>query len=162
MLTPEDQVELALETALRRGDTSVERLRAVLRSCGARREGASVLRAVLDRRPDGAAATESWLETRKVQVLRNAGYPDPERQVRIDDERGVLIGRVDLLLGRIVIECDGREFHDDFEADRARWAALHAAGYLVMPVSFRRLEFETTALLRSLDDLIRRSGDTMP
>ena len=153
-LTPADQVELALESALRDGRTTVDRLEAVLGTCGSRREGASVLRAVLDRRPLGAPATESWMETRCIQVLRNDGIVDVERQVPVYDRRGRLIGRVDLMLRRIILECDGKQFHPDFEKDRERWAALQAMGHLVLPITFRQLEFGTTALLRTLRELL--------
>ena len=153
-LTPEDQVELALESALRDQFTTIERLLEVLADCGSRREGAAVLRAVLDRRPLGAPATESWMETRCIQVLRNDGIVDLERQVPVYDRRGRLIGRVDLMLRRIILECDGKQFHPDFEKDRERWAALQAMGHLVLPITFRQLEFGTTALLRTLRELL--------
>ena len=153
-LTPEDQVELALESALRGRFTTIERVRDVLVDCGSRREGAAVLRAVLDRRPTGAAATESWMETRCIQVLRNDGFIDVERQVPVYDRRGRLIGRVDLILRRIILECDGQQFHPDFEKDRERWAALQAMGHLVLAITFRQLEFGTTALLRTLRELL--------
>lgn len=159
VLTAADEVELALECALHQKLTTVERLADLLRDGGERRDGADVLRAVLARRPLGIAATESWLETRMVQILRNAGIVTVERQVWIYDRRGVRIGRVDLKIGGVIIECDGRAFHPDFEEDRARWAALHAIGYLVLPVSFRMVEFGTTDLLRSLRDLAAKAAE---
>lgn len=153
-LTPADQVELALESALRDGRTTVDRLEDVLGDCGYRRDGAAVLRVVLDRRPPGAAATESWMETRCIQVLRNDGFIDVERQVPVYDRRGRLIGRVDLVIRRVIVECDGKQFHPDFEKDRERWAALQAMGHLVLPITFRQLEFGTVELLRTLRDLL--------
>ena len=159
VLTAEDQVELAVECALHNKYTTVERLAELVRECGSRREGADLLRAVLARRPVGAAATESWLETRTVQVLRNAGIVGVERQVRMFDRHGGFIGRIDLKIGGVIIECDGREFHGDFELDRARWAALHAIGYLVLPATFRLVELRTTEFLRSLRDLSAKAAE---
>ena len=48
---------------------------------------------VLARRSD-QPPTESYLETRVVQVLRDAGLPTFDRQVELADEEG-FIGRVD-------------------------------------------------------------------
>lgn len=158
LLTAADQVELAVESALRLGYTTVAELTEVLGSCGGRRAGIAVLQEVLDRRPFEIACTESWLETRAVQVLRYAGIDDVDRQVTVYDRRGVRIGRVDLRVGRVIIECDGRQFHADFEKDRVRWAALHSIGYLVLPASFMLIEFQTTEFLRSLADLQARAS----
>lgn len=160
VLTPADQVELALESALHKKRTTIECVTRLLQDSHPQREGATVLRAVLARRPVGAAATESWLETRTVQVLRNAGIVNVERQVRMVDRHGAFIGRVDLKIGWVIIECDGREFHGDFDADRARWAALHAIGYLVLPATFRLVELRTTEFLGSLHDLSAKAAES--
>lgn len=81
----------------------------------------------------GAPATESYLETRAVQLLRRFGLPTGQRQVELRDPRGAFIARVDLLLdGLLVVELDGREHHvreAAFERDRARWDRIVAAGY---------------------------------
>lgn len=51
--------------------------------------------------------------------------------------------RVDFLLaGRIVVEVDGKEFHDDpaaFERDRRRAAELTAKGFRVLPFSYSQV-----------------------
>ncbi|MEZ5263164.1 MAG: hypothetical protein R2755_15650 [Acidimicrobiales bacterium] len=102
VLAPVDRVELAVECALHRrliGLTGVEDVLAR----GSARCGAAVLRAVLARRPHGAPPTESWLETRMVQLLRDGGLPDPQRQVELRDS-DAFIGRVDLLLDALVVE----------------------------------------------------------
>ncbi len=65
---------------------------------------------------------------------------------RLDARRQVMIpmvGRVDFLIGdRLVIEVDGRGFHDSdssFESDRRRDAALSALGYRVLRFSYRQV-----------------------
>ena len=153
-LLPIDQVELALECALHRKLITLDHLGLAFDACGGTHRGAAVLRAALARRPPDTLPTESWLETRTVKVLRSDGIIDVERQVTIFDRRGRRIGRVDLRIGGLLIECDSQEFHPEFDKDRARWAKLQAAGYLTLPVTFRQVEFETPDFLRSVRDLL--------
>lgn len=69
------------------------------------------------------------------RLLRRTGA---RRQVMIPT-----VGRVDFLIGdRLVIEVDGRGFHDaesSFEADRRRDAALSTLGYRVLRFSYRQV-----------------------
>lgn len=103
-VTNADVVEAALESALRDGTTSIERLERRLSEIGGRgRRGAGVLRRVLDRREPGAAPTASGLETQFVQLLRRGRLPQPKRQEVIRDEGG-LVARVDFeYVGRDII-----------------------------------------------------------
>ena len=148
-----DLVELALESALHQKLTTLDRIRDVLDTVGRTSAGAAALRRVLTVRPFDIAATESWLETRAVQVLRAAGIVDLERQVEIRTPSGVRIGRVDFRRGPVIIECDGAEWHPDFEEDRKRWAALQSAGYLVLPATFQMVEFQTREFIRTMREL---------
>jgi very-short-patch-repair endonuclease len=54
----------------------------------------------------------------------------------------------------VIIECDGWQYHglnrDQFELDRARDAALLAAGYVVVRVTWRQLHDEPAAVARRL------------
>jgi hypothetical protein len=88
-----DQVELALESALRRRITSVDRLLRQIVSVGTKgRRGATSLLALLDaheRKP-----TESALETRFAQLVRRYDIPRPSRQVKVRDGSAIL-ARVD-------------------------------------------------------------------
>ena len=112
VLCAEDLVELALETALRNRLVTLEQLDDLIDATGRRWPGRPVLRAVLARRPDGAEPTESYLETRGIQVLRDGGLDGFERQRELRD-RGSFLGRVDLFVEpRMVIEFDGRESHE--------------------------------------------------
>ncbi|WP_228545891.1 endonuclease domain-containing protein [Microcella flavibacter] len=69
------------------------------------------------------------------RLLRALGA---RRQVRIP-----AVGRVDFMLGdRLIIEIDGREFHDTastFESDRRRDAMLSALGYRVLRFSYAQV-----------------------
>jgi very-short-patch-repair endonuclease len=147
-ISPHDRVDLALESALRRGLALEAELAAATITRGTRRRGAAILRDCLERRPPGAAPTDSYLETRGIQLLRRAGLPTGQRQVRLSDERGAFVARVDLLLpGRLVVEFDGREHHArvaDFDRDRARWDAIVAAGHRVLVFSNDHVERQPT------------------
>lgn len=86
---------------------------------------------------DGRA--ESGIETIAAFLLRSAGLR-VEVQVRIDGT-----GRVDLLVeGRVIVECDGREWHaaaEAFEEDRRRDLAAAAGRYRVVRASWFRVLF---------------------
>lgn len=154
-LPPADRVELALECALHRHLITLEAV-ADLAHTARNRHGAATLRVALRRRPDGAPPTESYLETRMVQLLRDHGLPDPSRQVTLRDGRGV-IGRVDFLLGQVVIEVDGRETHDNpaaFQRDRARWSRLQAAGYRPLLFTHDRIEFDGRTVAAIVKDTV--------
>lgn len=131
-----DRVELAVECAFHRRLIGIATLEE-LADAAARRRGTRVLRAVLARRPVGAPPTESYLETRMVQVLRRHGLPEPERQVEIRDRAG-FVGRVDLLVGSVVIELHGGQHNGAaaIDADRLRRARLEAAGYRVLEFGY--------------------------
>ena len=143
VLTPADRVELALESALRHGFVALDEVMRALAAAPTQRPGRSVLALVMRRRPEGAPPTESFLETRGIQVLRNAGAPDGRRQVDLFDERGRFVGRVDLVVGRTIIEFDGREHHarvGAFERDRHRWRAWQRLGYRIVPSTWVDVE----------------------
>jgi very-short-patch-repair endonuclease len=105
----------------------------------ARRPGRSVLVEVLGRRPR-QPPTESYLETRCVQVMRDAGLPGFDRQVELSDRYG-LIGRVDPYHRGGVVELVGRAWHvDRFSPDHRRYARLTGAGYRFLPFTFDDVE----------------------
>lgn len=140
VLTAEELVELAVECALHRRLTSIRALSDLVHDSPPKRRGRAVLRGVLERRGE-VPPTESYLETRFVQVLRAAGVAAFERQVDVDDGAGRPIGRVDFLQGPVVVECVGRQYHDGREdLDVERIARLTAAGYDVLPFRFAHVE----------------------
>ncbi len=90
----------------------------------------------------------SRAEVRLHRVLRRAGVSGWRANVAVRDGAG-LIGLVDVLVvrERVVIEVDGWRAHGDraaFERDRERQARLSAAGYLVVRLTWRQLQHETT------------------
>lgn len=119
----------------------------VIAICGGSARGRKVA-ALLD------PAAESGLETIARLALRS-------RRVSLRSQVQIAgIGRVDLLIGdRLVLELDGREWHDrpgDFERDRARDRALVAAGYVVMRVSYRQVMTEWPRIEAQILALVRR------
>ena len=146
----EDLVELAVESALRERFLGEATLRDEIFGAPHQRPGRRHLARLLTRRPVGAPPTESYLETRGLQLVRAAGLPEPQRQVEIFDSDGNFVGRVDFLVNGTAIEFDGREHHDrseSFARDRARWNALLALG--LRPLVF------------TFDDVVRAPRRTM-
>jgi very-short-patch-repair endonuclease len=107
-----DIVEMALESALRRGLTTVPRLRWRLGALARRgRAGPPILRSVLDRRAPRARPTANEVETRLLQILTAAGLPQPERQVPVGN--GPRARKLDFAYPalKIAIEFDGFGTH---------------------------------------------------
>lgn len=84
-----------------------------------------------------------WMRRRRITARRQVSIPT--------------IGRVDFLLGRLVIEVDGRSYHSDserFESDRRRDARLSVLGYRVLRFSHdqvtRRMPEVEAAILAAI------------
>jgi len=102
---------------------------------------------------------ESVFESMGRVRIVTAGLPAPESQVTINDRDGMWIARVDFAWRayRLVLECDGYEFHgtrEAFERDRRRWTALIRAGWRVVVVTWRQLMDEPDYLVDVLSDLL--------
>jgi very-short-patch-repair endonuclease len=98
----------------------------------------SALRRVLDRRPPAAAATDSELETRFLQLVRDAGLPQPQRQYEVRDGTG-FIARIDFAYRdrRLAIELDGFGPHADrVERDRTRQNPLVLLGWTILRLTW--------------------------
>jgi hypothetical protein len=136
-LSDHDLVELALEHCLRTQD-----------------RGARILREVVSRRPPGEPATESYAETRGIQVFRSVGL-NPWRQMAIFD--GVrLKHRVDFVIPAgqrkkrpqlltpadgTLVEIDSREWHEGrFEEDHERQSVYDRLGYNWISLTPNQLE----------------------
>ena len=130
----DDALELALESALRRGLTSVSRLRWRLEQLARPgRAGPAALRRVLDRRPGDAEPTASELETRFLQTIRGT-VPDPVRQHPVPLRGGGIAYLDDAWPEeRVFAELDGWRWHGDrtaFGRDRRRQNAVVLEGWL--------------------------------
>ncbi|MFB2555189.1 endonuclease domain-containing protein [Herbiconiux liangxiaofengii] len=93
--------------------------------------------------PRAESGTESVARVR----LIDAGL-EVEPQVRIPPYRADLV-----LPGRLVVEVDGREFHDtasSFESDRRRDAELARRGYRVLRLSYAQVLYDWPTCLAAV------------
>jgi very-short-patch-repair endonuclease len=104
--------------------------------------------------------TDNDFEERFRELVRRAGLPQPRAQYRI--------GRYRLDFAwpelRVVVETDGWATHgrrQGFEDDRARDAALVAAGWRVLRVTYRRLRREPTLVAAQLSAVLAQAAAPM-
>ena len=106
--------------------------------------GTALLRSVLVPRLAGLVVPESELEQMGVEFLANHGFDVPTLQFR-PPWAGRAIARVDMAYvdRRVVIEFDGRRWHDRddrFESDRIRDQLALAHGWIVVRITWRQLQ----------------------
>lgn len=160
----DDTWEQALESALRKRLTTVGELEAQLPVLSrARTSGTKRIRSVLRRRPAGAPATESLLETLFIQPAREVSdLEEPVRQYEVFDADGNFIARVDVCWPDIglFVELDG-QYHEDqpvYDARRAT-AVVAATGWLPGRFTWREvvtLRKTTTRRLAALAEQASR------
>lgn len=89
---------------------------------------------------------ESWIEQRLYNALARKGYL-VRKQVRCGPYR------IDLVIGSIAIECDGKAFHsspDQKKYDRRRSSVLYKNGYKSV------LRFTGSQINRDVDACVRQ------
>lgn len=153
-VTESDRVELAVEDALHRGLVDLSDLRAA----GGNGAGDALLNMVVRRRGN-EPATESYAETRALQLLRSAGWYS-WRQVPVV-RRGRPIHRADLVIpfgnpkrrpvfaepsSGLIVEVDSKEFHaNEFERDHLKQSHYDELG--LHYISFTPTQVETNPSL---------------
>jgi very-short-patch-repair endonuclease len=140
-------LERAVEDARRRRLVTSNSLEAALDRAG-RTNGVGPLRALL-RDERGPAFTRSEAEARLAELVRKAGLPAAEHNVRVGGHEVDLLWRET----RLVVEVDGYAYHSGraaFERDRARDAQLQATGFRVMRVTWRQLADEPERVIAQL------------
>jgi very-short-patch-repair endonuclease len=142
-----------------RGLVTVDGLAALLDRHPKRRGNAAV-RAVLADAGFGTGITRSELEARFTRFLRRHSFPPPRRNVRL--QVGGISLEADCVWpeSQLVVELDGRAFHDTatgFEQDRARDRALAAHGWTVIRVTWKQLQRDELQLARDLHTLLART-----
>lgn len=147
------------DEALRRKWTTLDRLDATLER-NLRRPGLTQVRAVLHALRGGDGPTESELEHLVRELLRDAGFPEPDRQRAIRTRER--LRRVDFVFtdARVIIEADGYAYHSSaqsFEDDRRRDNALAARGYVVLHWTWTALHETPERLLVDLAACLRRA-----
>lgn len=138
------KVEQALARASREGMVDHASIRGLLeRHKG--RPGTRLLRDLVNRE-SGPAFVRSEAEAKLLSLVRKAGLEAPATNVTVEGREVDFLWRA----ARLVVEVDGFEFHSSssaFEQDRRRDAALTAAGFRVMRVTWRQLTRERESLL---------------
>ena len=134
-----EALELSLEDCLRRGLTSLPRLKWQLqRESRSGRPGCRALRELLEVRGEGPA-TESALETRFARWIRSTRLPPPVRQFPVFRE-GRFVARLDFAYPEdlVGIEIDSFVFHSGrnrWYRDRSRLRRLEEAGWTVLALT---------------------------
>ena len=158
-----ESVESALETALRKGTVSLERLeRFVADNARHGKRGAASLRALLSERGAGYTPSESELELRFVRLVRAARLPLPVKQKVIVDQ-GRFVARVDFAYPDhdLVIEVHGWEHHGGL----TRWRKDLWRGNNVTLAGARTLVFTWSDVTRrphEVRDVLREAFRRFP
>jgi very-short-patch-repair endonuclease len=125
------------------------------------RRGNMAVRALLADARFGTGRTRSELEAAFTRFLRHCSLPAPRRNVHMQ------VGGIELEAdciwpgARLIVELDGRAFHDTasaFEHDRSRDRALAANGWTVIRVTWRQLHRDEAQLARDLRTLLQRTA----
>jgi len=159
----DDQWEQALESGLRERLVAVDDLMAAITPAPGGRPpaGSRRVRRVLARRPVGAAATGSVLETMALQLCRKVrGLGEPIRQYHVVNRDGRLVAIVDLCwpeLG-IFLELDGQQ-HDlqPLYDSRRQTAVVAATGWLVIRLTWDEVVRNPEATRRRLEEVAARA-----
>lgn len=133
----DEGIENVIQSARRLRLTSIDAVATKLASLdGPGRSGAGRLRRVLQHL-DGRAPSESPLEVKVARALRSTDLRPPVAQHCVSTPQGVF--RVDFAwpAERVALECDGRAYHGDFDADRRRWSSLASAGWRIVFATWR-------------------------
>jgi very-short-patch-repair endonuclease len=147
----DENLEAAVECALRRGLAHESVLRG--RVGGKGRRGAGALRRILDARDLGSPALESRLEVKVWRLLVRSGLPKPVRQHPVKMEGRPY--RLDFAWPSfgVAVEADGFATHGgrrSFIADRRRMAKLASTGWRVVPVTWEDATTRTNQWLSEL------------
>lgn len=116
------------------------------------RPGVPALRALLERE-SGETVTRSEAEEMLLALIRQADLPPPNLNVRL---HGFLVDAF-WPQQQVVFEVDGYRFHGSrgaFERDRAKGAALSAAGLAVIRVTVRQLRDTPMAFVARLASVL--------
>ncbi|MBS1677043.1 MAG: DUF559 domain-containing protein [Actinobacteria bacterium] len=163
-----DYAGVAAEWELRKAVAEAEvlglldqrQIRALLRR-SRRRRGVARLRLILDTLHPQTRRTRGELERLFLAMCIRAGLPQPEVNVWLDVPGGKAL-QADFLWrdARLIVEADGREFHDTasaFEQDRKREQRFQSAGWRVTRCTWKQVEREPQRLARTFDALLAQA-----
>lgn len=139
----DDLVELT-NALSRRGKVGIKRMRRVIENL------------------TGNAFSESELERLLIELIVNAGLPEPVKQFHAPWLKR-LNGRVDLAypMYKILIEGDSRRWHgtfDAFESDRTRDNAAQIAGWIILRITWRMIQTEPSKVIQTVKAALESRG----
>jgi hypothetical protein len=159
-----DRFELAYEHYLRNGGIAPRR------TPGRCTKSIALARDLDRNRGEGEPPTESFLETRAVQRVREFGYRRVFRQLPLLDSRGRILNRIDIVVPfnprakrphcftsdvGVPVEGDGRRFHElSFEKDRKRHNNFVVAGANSLVVTNTTIELQSGTIRTQLRKLL--------
>lgn len=148
-----DVLEDATDDAIRRGRTSLRKLRAYAERSG-NRPGVQALRAIVDARDPRAAVPASVFESKLRRELRRAGYAEPVSQFPVERADG-RHAYIDFAYpdAMVAIEADSYAHHSgrrDWEHDRARRNELTVLGWKVIHITWRELQRRPAAVMATI------------
>lgn len=158
-----DLLNVALQDALRKGLTTISRLRLLVDRVGGKgKPGVGALRTLVGDTLTPRLITETRLETRLLKLISDSGLPLPVPQYKIRVDRHV-VARLDFaypseMLG---IEGDSFAFHsapEDVQRDRDRSNALTLLGWRILHVTWDDLVNRPNQVIEA----IRASLSLMP
>jgi very-short-patch-repair endonuclease len=150
-------LEELIGAAFAKGRVTRRQIEQAIARCPTRRGVRRLIR--LLNQDGGPRRTRSWAERRLLGLVRQAGLPVPLTNVMLHGFQ------VDALWPelRLVVEVDGERFHGDrrsFEDDRARDAALIAAGYVVIRFTARQLDESPLVVIGQLSAALALASST--
>ena len=149
---PIEQVQDALDSALRRGTTSAGWLQRELQRVGIQgRKGPAVLRKLLE----GDVERPTWLERRFVTLLSRTHLPPYER------EYAALGYRLDFAWpsAMLAVEIQSEKWHRRlarWNQDLARHNELTAAGWTILHFTWEQIKNEPRTVIREIIETYRR------
>ena len=110
----------------------------------------------------GNALSESELERLLIELIVDAGLPEPVKQFHAPWLKR-LNGRVDLAypMYEILIEGDSRRWHgtfDAFESDRTRDNAAQIAGWIILRITWRMIQTEPSGVIQTVKAALESRG----
>lgn len=157
------RTERAVDNCLSAGILTLADLHSTfIELAGRGRKGIALMRRLLDERGPGYVAPASELEARFLALVRDAGLPEPERQLDVGDHQR-WAGRVDVAypVHGLVIELDSRRYHDakvDLEDDQVRDQGLMAGGWRVIRIRWKQLTERPDEVVSLLQRLLRHAA----
>ena len=120
------------------------------------------MRALLTARGEGHVAPASELEAQLLRLLRDAGLPEPAREIDLGDTDG-WVGRVELVYrdSHVLVEADSRLHHSalaDRRSDKARDDRFEANGWDVLRFTWEQITQRPHEVVATVRTALRKAA----